>query len=138
MVKPFHVPDYAAEPTVQPAPVEILREAARALSAGTHGQVEGSVFTGSLGGVGSYRHTFYLRAVALNDYTDPLFYVWHGPELYPAHCVLAGKPQQESEPCRTPEELHDWIQRLLDADVARQRIRALLAQVDNRSGRGSL
>jgi len=133
MLKSFHLPDYEAESVLQPAPVEILREAAQALAASTQGRVEGSVFTGSLGAVGSYRHTFYLRAPSLDDFTDPLFYVWHGSELYPAHCVVAGEPQQKTEHCKSPEELHEWVQRILDSEVARQRVRALLAQVGNQT-----
>lgn len=133
MTKPFRLPDYDLGNSAPTPPIQILKEAADALSTNTGERVEGSIFTGSLGGTGTYRHTFYLRAPALNDFTDPLFYVWHGAELYPTHVLMAGENQKNARSFNDAETLHDEIQRLLSSDVARQRIGAMLAQVDSSS-----
>ena len=130
MMKPFSLPDYDLNNAPVP-PIQMLKEAADALSTTTGGRVEGSVFTGSLGGTGTYRHTFYLRAPVLDDFTDPLFYVWHEAELYPAHVLMAGENQKNAPSFNNAETLRDEIQRLLSSDVARQRIGAMLAQVDS-------
>ncbi len=132
MRTPFELPDYEQSSTEPTPPVEILREAATALTTKTGGRVEGSVFTGGLGGIGSYRHTFYLRAPSLDDFTDPLFYVWHGPELYPARVLMAGDKQGNARSFTDESTLHDEVQRLLTSPIAHQRIGAMLAQVNNR------
>lgn len=132
MQRSFHLPDYDQASAAPKAPVEVLREAAASLTAKTGERVEGSIFTGSLGGVGSYRHTFYLRAPSLDDFTDPLFYVWHGSELYPANVLLAGSKQDQARSVADENALHDEVQRLLSSDVARQRVGAMLAQVGSR------
>jgi len=133
MRKPFDLPDYEPGSIAPIPPVEVLRDAAATLTENTDGRVEGSVFTGSLGGTGIYRHTFYLRAPSLDDFTDPLFYAWHGAELYPANVCMAGSAADKAGSFADENALHDEVQRILTSEVARQRIGAMLAQVGRRS-----
>jgi len=133
MRKPFVLPNYEPESTAPLPPIEVLRDAAASLTARTNRRVEGSVFTGSLGGTGVYRHTFYLRAPALDDFTDPLFYAWHGAELYPVNVCMAGSAGDKAGSFADENALHDEVQRILTSEVARQRIGAMLAQVGRRS-----
>ncbi len=129
MGKQFDLSVYKSPIPTQPAPIEVLREAAEALTQITGGEVEGSIFTGGLGTPTTYRHTFYLRAPSLNDFTDPLFYVWHTPELYPCNVLMTGYDISRTVVCANESELHDEVQRCLTSNEAQQRIRALRAQV---------
>lgn len=127
----FHAPTpNVASP--QP-PVEMLRDAARTLAESTNGRVEGSVFTGNPGGSNLFRHTFYLRTRALNDYTYPLFYVWHNADLYPAHVLIAGQDPKREQEYRDETSLHAAIQQILDSPETLKLVRALLAQVDDQN-----
>ena len=119
---------HQAKPKVKP-PVELLREAARTLAQKTGGVVEGSVFTSNPGGSNLFRHTFYLRTPALNDYTYPLFYVWHDAALYPAHLLMAGGNQQtDTQDCRTDEELREQLEEVFASPITAQLVGALMAQ----------
>lgn len=127
-VKKFHV---SSIPTPTP-PIDMLRQAGNALAQSTDGQVEGIIFTANPGGSNQFRHTFYLRARALNDYTYPLFYVWHGVSLYPANVLRADdKQEKDTIICRSEAALHDTIQQILDERTTENLVEALLAQIRN-------
>lgn len=124
------IPSFSKPPHSPKPPVELLREAARTLAAQTSGKVEGSVFTSNPGDSNLFRHTFYLRARALNDYTYPLFYVWHNADLYPAHLLMAGEPQENAVECQTDVDLRDKLQEVFASSGTAQLVYALIAQIE--------
>ena|SRR5579862_3520078 len=129
----FAIPDYLKEEkSDQPAPVELMREAAIDFTAKTRDKILGEVVTINPGGSNLFRHIFQLVVPALNDYTHSLFYVWHGPNLYPANLLIAGgKQDEDSQSCPLPDDLQHAMEQVFNADSTRQMVRALLAQIDS-------
>ena len=76
--------DFAPED--QTPPVTILRQQAAMLGKKTKNLVEGDVITEATES-GSFKHTFYLIAPALDDYRYCLFYIHHELVFYPLHIV---------------------------------------------------
>jgi len=124
------IPNFGVQTPTQKPPIEMLREAARTLKQQTGGVVEGSVFTSNPGRSNLFRHTFYLRARSLNDYTYPLFYVWHNADLYPANLLEAGEPQSNAQPCKDDTELRDKLNSIFASHGTRQLVEALMAQAN--------
>lgn len=122
------IPNFQSQTSSQKPPIEMLREAARTLKQQTGDMVEGSVFTSNPGGSNLFRHTFYLRARSLNDYTYPLFYVWHEADLYPAHLLQAGQAQEDAHECQDAVELRDKLTEIFASLATRQLVEALMAQ----------
>ena len=124
------IPNFQQQTPQQKPPVEMMREAAQTLSQQTGEIVEGSVFTSNPGSSNLFRHTFYLRARSLNDYTYPLFYVWHNADLYPCHILEAGQPQSSAQVCQTDVELRDRLVSVFASAATAQLVQALIAQAD--------
>jgi hypothetical protein len=84
------IPDFAARKGSrqrQPSPLDVLRDAANLLGQQTGEVVLGDVFVAPF--TGTIRYTFSLLVPSVNDFIDPLFFVWtdepsHG---YPVHLV---------------------------------------------------
>lgn len=129
MQKQFDFSIYESLESAQTAPIDVLRDAANALAKSNGSKVSARVFTGGISTPTVYRHTFYLRAPSLDDFTDPLFYVWHGPELYPCNVLMTGDDIRNKVVCANDGELHDAVQDCLTSREAQQRIIALRAQV---------
>lgn len=123
-----NIPSFRKQPLSQRPPVELLREAARNLATQTGGVVEGSVFTSNPGDSNLFRHTFYLRARTLNDYTYPLFYVWHGAELYPVKLLMAGEASENATSYQGDVEFRDKLQEIFASPGTAQLVYALMAQ----------
>ena len=130
--------DYTSNLDLGPAPpVRLMQEAADALSQTTHGKVQGSIFTLNPGGANLFRHTFYLRAPDLNDYTYSLFYVWHDENFYPAHVLRAGEDQRtDTHDCTDENALREELKIIFQDHDTRQVVRSLLIQMSNQ-GAGS-
>ena len=125
---PIKMPNYlAASKTTQRSPLQVLREAANDLAAQTQGLVEGSVFTLNAGGSSLFRYTFYLLVPSLNDYTDPLFYAWHGIDLYPVNVMRAGGKQGQDEvKCQTASDFQAGLEHIFDSMETRERIQTMI------------
>ena len=130
--------NYTENLTIEPPPpLHVLHEAADALATTTKGAVQGSIFTINPGGASLFRHTFYLRAPALNDFTDALFYVWHDENLYPAHYLRAGLDMKtDTLDCADEQELRETLTRLFQESGTRQIVRSLLLQINDLKSRG--
>ncbi len=126
----IQMPDYLADlntQITQRPPLEVLHEAAEKLSDNTKGLVTGLVSVLNPGGAKMFRYTFYLLAPRLNDYTDPLFYVWHDDRLYPVNVMVAGGTQgQDDKPFGTEYEFVEELQRIFEGEVAKRRIQSLI------------
>ncbi len=123
------IPNFQHQAPTQKMPVEMLREAAQTLTQQTGEVVEGTVFTSNPGSSNLFRHTFYLRARSLNDYTYPLFYVWHNADPYNETYLLeAGQPQTAQQRCTSPEDLRDKLIEIFKAPATAQLIESLMAQ----------
>lgn len=126
----IQMPDYLADLDIQDTqrpPLEILHEAAEKLGETTKGLVTGLVSVLNPGGPKMFRYTFYLLAPRLNDYTDPLFYVWHDDRLYPVNVMMAGGTQgQDEEQFETEDEFVEELQRIFEGEVAKRRIQSLI------------
>ena len=131
----FAIPDYLKElPSDQLAPVELMREAAADFTAKTGDRILAEVVTINPGGANLFRHIFQLVVPSLNDYTQPLFYVWHGPSLYPANLLISGgKQDEDSQVCPSPDDLQHAMEQVFNADFARLMVRALLVQFDSQN-----
>lgn len=124
----LNIPDYAAvgAPAVR-SPLEILREAADQLGTKTGGLVTGSVLTRNPGGGTTFRYTFYLRVPRLDDYTDPLFYVWHDTDFYPASLMPAGGEQGKDDvSCHDPDEFVRELDKIFNSPDTKKRIAAMM------------
>lgn len=126
----IQMPDYLADlntQITQRPPLEVLHEAAEKLSDNTKGLGTGLVSVLNPGGAKMFRYTFYLLAPRLNDYTDPLFYVWHDDRLYPVNVMVAGGTQgQDDKPFGTEYEFVEELQRIFEGEVAKRRIQSLI------------
>ena len=138
-VQHFAMPDFLNDAlSSQVPPIELLRQAEADLAQATKGRVQGTVLTLNPGGSSLFRHTFYLFVPELSDYTYTLFYVWHGPELYPANLLVAGGDQDsDTRLCPTEQDLRREIETGFQSDHTRQLVRALLVQIDSRNVAGS-
>lgn len=128
---PLEMPDYLADLDIyipQSPPLEILHEAADKLKGQTDGLVEGLVSVLNAGERNFFRYTFYLLAPRLNDYTDPLFYVWHDDHLYPVSVMEAGgEVGTDDRKYNTKAEFEEALQNIFAGETAKRRIRALIA-----------
>lgn len=126
----IQMPDYLADLHIQikqRPPLEVLHQAAEALSDQTGGWVTGLVSVLNPGGAKMFRYTFYLLAPRLNDYTNPLFYVWHDDHLYPVNVMMAGGTQgQDDKLFETEDEFVEELQRIFEGEVAKRRIQSLI------------
>lgn len=129
------VPDYTENLAREPIPpIALMRRTADALAQSTNGKVQGNIFTLNPGGSTLFRHTFYLRAPALNDYSYPLFYVSHDEHLYPAYVLRAGGDQKkDTQKCPDSESLRRTLEDVLQESSTRQLVRALLVQIQSQN-----
>jgi hypothetical protein len=119
----------------QRTPLEILNRAADRVSEATGELVEATVATINPGG-STFRHTFYLIVPSLDDYTDPLFYAWHGAGMYPVHFLPAGGKQEGKE--RTfgsPDEFEQELGTLFESEWVRQRMYAMIELAEKNTRR---
>lgn len=130
MVTHIDLPRYietAGTPEDPAAAVDILNAAAKDLADKTDGYVLGSVFLLHPADTSLFRYTFYLRVPKLDDYTDPLFYVWHDQRLYPATLLPAGGKQGVDDlVCDTPAQLENHVNQLFKKPEVTQLITTLI------------
>lgn len=71
------------------------------------------------------RYTFYLVVPAVNDYTDPLFYVWNkqADQEYPVQVLEAGAAQEDAVECDSADALTARLNEIFDSSWAKSRIR---------------
>jgi hypothetical protein len=109
-------------------PLEILREFADELPHKTGDKVRGMVSTLNPGGSTLFRYTFYLHVPSLNDYTDPLFYAWHGTDFDQVTLLFAGDQQGKDDiVCRGETELVRRVEEIFNRSDTKKRIQALIA-----------
>ena len=78
----FAIPDFLYKaPIGEPAPVELMRQAAADFTEKMGDRIVADVSTINPGGANLFRHKFIVIVPALNDYVNTLFYVWHSPRL---------------------------------------------------------
>jgi len=111
-------------------PIAILREQAAALGKKTNYLLEGRVDTMTTPG-GRFKHSFYVEARALDDYTYKLFWIEHGPDQYPVvaprpDMAVPGPPEVGIE---SEVELLEYVREILNSDRTKKIIGSLLAQV---------
>lgn len=105
-------------------PVTILRQQATILGRRTRNLVEGDVVTEGTP-TGSFKHTFYLTAPALDDYRYCLFYIHHEIKFYPlsiSSCSGTGIT------CFDENQLLQALKDHFASDETRQVMSALIAQ----------
>lgn len=107
--------------------MEIMQTAAKEIAGSTEERIIGNVFTINPGGSDLFRYTFYLVAPSLDDYTDPLFYAWHGTQSYPIHVLPAGGKQGKDEKkCQSPDEFEQALSNIFQSQSAQERIYTML------------
>ena len=124
MIPDFNIP--AEKP-----PVTVLRELAAQLGHKTHNLVKGEVYTQALEGE-QILHGFEARAVALDDYTLPLFYVTHGIAPYAAKIYLNKAPAQANATpvfeCGGQDELEEKLAEVFNQPHIRGTVESMLSQ----------
>jgi hypothetical protein len=106
-------------------PVGILREQAKALGARTSNIVTGRIMTVAAGD-GKFRHIFTLYCVPLG-YSNNMFYIDHGIDLYPVEIFLEGEPGP-SAVAETEEEFIAKLKDLFSREKSKKTIASLIAQ----------
>jgi len=111
-------------------PVAILREQATALGKKTNHLLNGRVDT-RIGYDGKFRHTFYIVAPTLDDYSYELFWIEHGADQYPVK--VQGPPSNDIEILErsldSEQELLGYIRAVLNSEKTKRVVSSLLAQV---------
>ena len=130
------MPDYfneVAVADVEASPVEVLNTAAAQMNGRTGGLVQAKVYLVPF--LGTMRYTFYLVIPTLNDYTDPLFYVWtpQPDRGYPVYLLESGATQQEEQPpYETAEDLAKRLEEVFSSSWAKSRIRQWIEMAEER------
>lgn len=137
MTVEVQMPNYteAARKMVQewPSPLSYLDAAATALGGNTGNIVQGKVYVAPF--LSLTRYTFYLVIPAINDYKDPLFYVWAtNPEsYYPVRVAEAGTHQEDAKECADAESFHDWLVETFDSGWVKARVRQWIELASERT-----
>ena len=108
----------------QTPPVTILRQQAVMLGKKTKNLVEGDVVTEATQ-AGSFKHTFYLIAPALDDYRYCLFYIHHEVLFYP---LTISNCDGNGETCFDENRFYSVLQTRFAAENTRKIISSLVAQ----------
>ena len=121
----INVPNYLADMASLPrekTALSILDGYARSLAQQTGLYVHGFVNAAPL--LGKTRYTFYLLVPQVNDYNDPLFYIWskESDSEYPVNVLPAGAKQEDAVLCKGEQELIDCLNRIFREPWVRQRI----------------
>ena len=130
------MPDYLNEALIaddEASPFEILNAAAVQMDKRTGDLVQAKVYLAPF--LGTMRYTFYLVIPTLNDYTDPLFYVWTSqPDRgYPVYLVESGATQQEEQPpYETAKGLARRLEEIFSSSWAKSRIRQWIEMAEER------
>jgi hypothetical protein len=111
-------------------PVAILREQAAALGKKTNCLLGGRVDT-SITPAGRFKHSFYIVAPALDNYTYNLFWIEHDTDQYP---VLVPKldpavPGPSEVKIGSENELVEYIRTVFNSDKTKKIVGGLLTQV---------
>jgi hypothetical protein len=105
-------------------PLAILRSQASLLAQKTSGMLEGQVETTTRRD-GSFVHSFYVVAPALDHYKYGLLSIRHGIGLYPATVYAPNQPELDAN---SEQELIECLRSALSSDETRRVVDALLAQ----------
>lgn len=130
------MPDYLTEVDVdtpqEASPLEVLDRAAAQMEQQTGGLVQAKVYLAPF--LGTVRYTFYLVIPSLNDYTDPLFYVWTSQPNrgYPVHLLESGAGQEDEEPFGNADDLAARLAKIFDSSWAKSRIRQWIDMAEER------
>ena len=129
------MPDYfneVAVADVEASPFEVLNTAAIQMGNRTGGKVQAKVYLAPF--LDTIRYTFYLVIPTLNDYTDPLFYVWTSQQDrgYPVHLSEASTEQAEEPEYDTAEKLAKRLEEIFSRSRAKSRIRQWIEMAEER------
>jgi len=130
------MPDYLAEVDVdtlqQASPLEVLDKAAAQMDQRTRGLVQAKIYLAPF--LGTILYTFYLVIPTLNDYTDPLFYVWTSqPDRgYPVYLLESGTKQDNQKQCDNAEALAVCLEQVFSSSWAMSRIRQWIDMAEER------
>ena len=130
------VPDYLNDAKSadqeQDSPLKILDAAASQMPQQTGNLVHAEVYLAPF--LGTIRYTFYLVIPSLNDYTDPLFYVWtSSPDRgYPVYLLESGANQKDQIECETAERLSQQLKSVFGSSWAKSRIRQWIEMAQER------
>ena len=116
------------------SPFEVLTEAASEMSRKTGGVVQAKVYLAPF--LGTIRYTFYLVIPTLNDYTDPLFYVWTSrPDRgYPAYLLESGVERADQVQCDDANKLAFHLEQIFGSSWAKSRITQWIEMASERKG----
>jgi hypothetical protein len=114
-------------------PVAILREQAAALGRKTNHLLDGRVDTITTP-QGWFKHSFYIVAPALDNYTYSLFWIEHGVDQYPVQApknpdIAALTDTTTIVTIGSERELLEYIRNVLNSDKTKRVVGSLLAQV---------
>ena len=116
----------------QVSPLKILDDAASQMPKKTENLVHAEVYLAPF--LGTIRYTFYLVIPSLNDYTDPLFYVWtSSPNRgYPVFLLASGAEQSEQIVCNNAEKLALRLGDIFGSSWVKSRIRQWMEMAQER------
>ena len=125
------IPNYAENLPLleEKTPATVLREFASVLKKKTANMVNGSVFVMNTGGSNHSRYTFYLVVPELNNYTEPLFYVFHGAPPYPCTLIFPENGANIATVCSDLSSLVTTLEELFAGALTRQKIYTLMDMV---------
>ena len=114
------------------SPFEVLNKAASQLSEQTQALVQAEVFLAPF--LGTIRYTFYLVIPTLNNYTDPLFYVWTSqPDRgYPVFLLESGAEQRDQQQCDDAQKLISRLEQIFSSSWAKSRISQWIEMAEER------
>lgn len=117
---------------LMPTPFDVLTQAARQMEQQTGGLVHGEIYVAPF--LGTIRYTFYLVIPLLNDYTDPLFYVWTSQPNrgYPVYLLESGTDQREQTQCDDDRKLVKRLGEVFSSTWAKSRIRQWIEMAEER------
>ena len=131
----IEIPDYLSEPMQrgEQSPLSVLDDFAEQLAKKTGGFVEGKVNVAPF--LGMTRYTFYLVIPAVNDYTDPLFYVWNevANQEYPVMLLQTGAMQENAVPCEGAQALIDHTNDIFREGGTKARVQQWIELAKERS-----